>query len=101
VNAAHNDYLQLLVEYGVAGAVLAVIFIAIAYRRVGHLAKHWSDSWPHAVSYAALLGTVGILVHSLTDFNLQIPANAAIFYVMCMVASHSPAETKVEAADEC
>jgi O-antigen ligase len=87
VNAAHNDYLQLLVEFGVAGATIAVFFLAISYRYVGRLSRDWRDSWPALASFGALLGTVGILIHSLTDFNLQIPANAAIFYVFCMIAS--------------
>jgi hypothetical protein len=34
-----------------------------------------------------MLGITGILVHSLVDFNLQIPANAALFYVLCVVAA--------------
>jgi len=88
VNAAHNDYLQLLVEFGITGAALALLFLGLAYRRFGQLARGWKDSWPEFVSFSALLGTVGILVHSLTDFNLQVPANAAIFYVLCMIASH-------------
>ena len=39
---------------------------------------------------AALLGCVGILVHSFVDFNLQIPANAALFYVLCAIAASPP-----------
>jgi hypothetical protein len=39
---------------------------------------------------AALLGCVGILVHSFLDFNLQIPANAALFYVLCAIAAAAP-----------
>ena len=35
----------------------------------------------------AMLGITGILVHSFIDFNLQIPANAALFYVLCVVAA--------------
>jgi hypothetical protein len=31
------------------------------------------------------LGVIGILLHSLVDYNLQIPANAAIFFVFCFV----------------
>jgi len=27
------------------------------------------------------------MVHSLVDFNLQIPANAALFYAMCTIAA--------------
>src|ERR1700736_6217418 len=34
--------------------------------------------------------TFGILVHSFLDFNLQIPANAALFYVLCAIAASKP-----------
>jgi hypothetical protein len=40
-----------------------------------------------AVALAALLGIGGILVHSFVDFNLQIPANAMLFYVLCAIAA--------------
>ena len=40
-----------------------------------------------AVSLAALLGIFGILAHSFVDFNLQIPANAALFYALCGIAA--------------
>ena len=92
VNAAHNDYLQLLVEFGMAGAVITVIFLLLTYRHLNEHSQNWRNSWPSLVSFGTSLGTVGILVHSLTDFNLQIPANAAIFYVFCMIAS-LPAST--------
>jgi hypothetical protein len=36
------------------------------------------------------LGFTGILVHSFFDFNLQIPANAALFYVFCSIAAAPP-----------
>jgi hypothetical protein len=42
------------------------------------------------VTLAAVLGVTGILVHSVVDFNLQIPANAALFYVLCTVAAMEP-----------
>jgi O-antigen ligase len=87
VNAAHNDYLQLLVEFGIAGAAITVLFLSVSYHRFAQLSQEWFDSWPALVSFGALLGTIGILVHSLTDFNLQIPTNAAIFYIFCMIAS--------------
>jgi len=43
-----------------------------------------------AMTLAAMLGMSGILVHSFVDFNLQIPANAALFYVLCVVAAREP-----------
>jgi hypothetical protein len=42
------------------------------------------------MSLIALLGVSGILVHSCVDFNLQIPANALLFYVLCVVAALEP-----------
>jgi hypothetical protein len=33
---------------------------------------------------------VGILVHSRLDIHLQIPANAALFYVLCAIAASAP-----------
>ncbi len=42
------------------------------------------------VALAALLGISGILVHSFVDFNLQVPANAMWFYVLCTVAAMEP-----------
>jgi hypothetical protein len=36
---------------------------------------------------ACLLGCTGILVHSFVDFNLQIPANSAWFYVLAVLAA--------------
>jgi fumarate reductase subunit D len=33
---------------------------------------------------------VGLLVHSFVDFNLHIPANALLFYVMAGMASTNP-----------
>jgi hypothetical protein len=40
-----------------------------------------------------LLGCTGILIHSFVDFNLQIPATAALFYVLCTTAA---ADTQFE-----
>jgi hypothetical protein len=42
-----------------------------------------------APTLAALLGITGILAHSFVDFNLQIPANAAMFYVIAPTAAAS------------
>lgn len=33
------------------------------------------------------------MVHSFLDFNLQVPANAALFYIFCALASSSPAKS--------
>jgi O-antigen ligase len=90
VNQAHNDYLQLLVETGLAGFSIAVWFLVLVFRRAARKLANWTDTASGAITVAALLGCVGILVHSFLDFNLQIPANAALFYVLCAIAASSP-----------
>lgn len=90
VNQAHNDYLQLLVETGLAGFSIAIWFLVLVFRRASDKLKNWTETASGALTMAALLGCVGILVHSLLDFNLQIPANAALFYVLCAIAASAP-----------
>jgi O-antigen ligase len=90
VNEAHNDYLQLLVETGVAGFAIAMWFLVAVFRNATRKLANWTETATGAITVAALLGCVGILVHSLVDFNLQIPANAALFYVLCAIAAAGP-----------
>ena len=90
INQAHNDYIQLLVEMGGAGFLTMLVFIGIAYFRAGKKLKRWDTDPNGTLAAAAMIGITGILVHSFVDFNLQIPANAALFYVLCTVAALEP-----------
>jgi O-antigen ligase len=90
VNQAHDDYLQLLVEMGLLGFAAMIWFVIVVYRRAFRKIPDWTSNVSGAVSLACVLGFTGILVHSAVDFNLQIPANAALFYVFCTVAAADP-----------
>ncbi len=92
INEAHNDYAQLLVEMGGLGFALMLWFLVSLFREGLPTSRSWEFRWDWAVSLAALLGCTGILVHSLVDFNLQIPANAAWFYTLCGLAAAKPLE---------
>ncbi len=90
INQAHNDYLQLLVETGLAGFAIAAWFLVVMFRRAAAKLPNWTDTATGTLTVIAILGCVGILVHSFLDFNLQIPANAALFYILCALAASPP-----------
>ena len=83
---AHSDWLQTLAEYGIAGVLLVIGFVAAHLRHgwrrwqrmVGRFSTSTIDpSERHAL--ALQIGTISAiaacLVHALMDFNLHIPAN--------------------------
>ena len=87
VNAAHNDYLQTLAETGLLGFGIAIWLLFTAIQSAARKLHNWPSDINGIVSLAALLGICGILVHSFVDFNLEIPANAMLFYVLCSIAA--------------
>jgi O-antigen ligase len=74
----HNDYLQLLAELGLVGFAIGAAQAFDAVRTAARKAVGSRDPWARyfAVACAGVLAT--ILVHSLADFNLYIPANAIL-----------------------
>ena len=90
VNAAHNDYVQVLVELGVVGFILILLLIVMLYRQGLQKVRGWQHNFENSMALAALIGCGGILIHSLCDFNLQIPANAALFSVLAGIAVSKP-----------
>jgi O-antigen ligase len=83
VNAAHNDYAQLFAETGILGFACIVLFLTRMFRAGVANLRNWETSWTESISFAALIGCTGIFFHSFVDFNLQIPANAACFFILC------------------
>lgn len=84
VNQAHNDYAQAWTEMGLLGFCVVLLFLALLFRAG---IRNALDTRRDLLAMAALVGCTGIAVHSLTDFNLHIPANAALFYVLAAAAT--------------
>ena len=79
----HNDFLEILVEYGLIGGLLVLGLIGQIFtiinpalkRGVGYIIKTgcvYSDKT--FVFIGCTASTIGILVHSFFEFNLRIPA---------------------------
>ncbi len=89
VNAAHNDFVELAVETGLLGFALMIAFLVLLYRAGARGIEHWRRDPRACMALAALVGCTGLLVHSLSDFNMQVPANAMWFFALAAIASGS------------
>lgn len=87
---AHNDYLELLAEYGIIGLVGMTVFLFFHIQ--GGLRGLSENTDPEvndpfaslrdnrrAVQIGALAAISAYLAHSVTDFNLHVPGNALMF----------------------
>lgn len=91
---AHNDYLQFAVEYGLLGTLPLAAFVLLALWRALQALWRRESTYRSGVGFGAAMGIIALLVHSGTDFNLQIPANAATLVVLCAIAVLANAHTK-------
>ncbi|HMG36209.1 MAG TPA: O-antigen ligase family protein [Blastocatellia bacterium] len=81
VEYAHNDYLQALADGGVVAGALALWFVIVAGRAfVKAIKSH--DERDRVLALGFGTGIFALLVHSLFDFNLQIPSNALMFLLL-------------------
>ncbi len=87
VDFAHNDYLQYLAELGVAGFALAVAGVAAVWASALRAASAHAEADGRALAVACAGALTAILMHSLTDFNLYIPANAALLAWIAGISS--------------
>ncbi len=86
VAQAHNDYLQALTDAGILGGLAALAFIALVIRSFAKAIKT-KDPLVGAFAVGCGGGLFAMLVHSLFDFNLQLPANALVFLFLSSVLS--------------
>ncbi len=93
VNYAHNDYLQALSDGGAVGLALALAFVVLLWREVGR-ALQSEDRRLAGLALGSGAGTFALLVHSMFDFNLQIPSNALLFLFLSAVISRIAAGVK-------
>ena len=83
---AHNDYLETAAEWGVVPAVAFWAFvIGVLVQSVRTFLRIQSPEG-RGVLLAASGAIFAILVHSLTDFNLQILSNAMLFAIFVGMA---------------
>ena len=87
VNHTHNDYLEALAETGLLGALCCAWFLGVLLWQSIKRLRDVNNSFPGALQLSGLVACTGILVHSLVDFNLHIPSNALLFFLMANLAT--------------
>jgi O-antigen ligase len=89
----HNDLMQFAIEFGLPGSLLLAAFILLALWQALRALWQRQSVYRSGVGFGAAMGIIALLIHSASDFNLQIPANAATLVVICAIAvlanSHS------------
>lgn len=84
---AHNDYLNLISDMGIIGCAAGAAFLLAWYAYVLKLLSRKNlRTYQRSVAAGCVAGVSAILVHSIADFNLQIPANAFYFATLLGLA---------------
>src|SRR5262249_38630394 len=87
---AHNDYIETAAEWGVPVAVAFWSFIVFAAVRAVRLFASVHSPEQQGILLACIGAIVAILIHSLMDFNLQIPSNATLFFTFVGISLAMP-----------
>jgi len=97
-DCAHNEYLNTLADWGLAGtAIVAAAWVALywgvmnIWRHVRRADRDFGNQHTNKFAFVlgASLGLFALLVHSVVDFNLHIPANAILaISLMALTTGH-------------
>lgn len=83
----HNDYLNLLSDYGVVGFALTALFTGILVSGLFRMQRKEVGSREMLFRNIGLSALAAILTHSVVDFNLHIPACALALFSIAGLAS--------------
>ncbi|MBK8767244.1 MAG: O-antigen ligase family protein, partial [Burkholderiaceae bacterium] len=79
---AHNDYLEIASDTGLPGMAALLVLALAGFRTALRILRDRRNEVVRAAAFAALMSITCMALHSLVDFNLQIPSNAITFSVM-------------------
>jgi O-antigen ligase len=88
-NQAHNQYLQFAADGGIL-LLLPLAWAALAFAWTFRRRMTGDPSPMYWIRAGAVAGIVGVLVQSLWDTGLRMPANALLFAVVCAIAVADP-----------
>ncbi|MBA3895740.1 MAG: O-antigen ligase family protein [Sphingomonadaceae bacterium] len=88
INHAHNDYLELVLEWGMPGLLIILSFLIWWALRARTL---WTSTTATHFELAATIASGAILIHSAVDYPLRTAGIQALFAACCgLMAGHRP-----------
>ncbi|MBC8317773.1 MAG: O-antigen ligase family protein [Desulfobulbaceae bacterium] len=79
---AHNDYIELLTDGGLAVFLLVICFLAAVVYSSFKTFRTRRDPYLLYLYIGSLTGIFSLLLHSFTDFNLHIYSNGLYFFLL-------------------
>jgi O-antigen ligase len=92
IDHAHNDYLQLFMEMGLAAPVIVALALAAYVMRMSELLRRESKRSFIVLQIAAGVALLPMILHSMFDFAIHMPANAMWFATLAGVMFHAGVE---------
>ena len=79
---AHNDYLEILSDLGLVGLLIVLVGIVLFLRKILLRWIERKDPYAKGITLGGVCAVFAILIHSLVDFNLHLPANALFLSIV-------------------
>ncbi len=95
---AHNDFLELLFEYGAIGGLLLLSFLLGSVAVVIRAMRRSASSLTRGLAFSVAMAICALCFHSAVDFNLYIPAYGflmSILLAMGWITAYLPQKSSV------
>lgn len=90
LNHAHNDFIEIALEGGIPALVLLAAFFVIVALAAVQVARKKFDFRRASLNLAAAVGVAIVLLFSLVDYPLRMPALSCVFAVLCACLLPTP-----------
>ena len=72
---------------GILGGLCCAWFLGVLFSESLKRLRQLNNSFAGTLQLSGLVASTGFLVHSFVDFNLHIPANALLFFLLAHLAT--------------
>lgn len=79
---AHNDYVEIATDFGLLGLGILGALVGLTLWTVLKVLATRHASLPRGIAFGVAMSITALLLHSMVDFNLQIPSNALTMVVI-------------------